>query len=74
MPSWRRDALFSKGSEGWFLEEVEIARGLTVKHALSQAGLLREIKASKKVFDEWDNELGLDGALSEGMKLYVKEG
>jgi hypothetical protein len=54
-------------------QEVEIARGMTVKHALSQAGLLGEIKASKKVFDEWDNELGLDGALSEGMKLYVKE-
>ncbi|RPJ40982.1 MAG: hypothetical protein EHM27_07015 [Deltaproteobacteria bacterium] len=55
-------------------QEVEIARGMTVKHALSQAGILAEIKASKKVFDEWDNELGLDGALSEGMKLYVKEG
>jgi hypothetical protein len=55
-------------------QEVEIARGMTVKHALSQAGLLGEIKASKKVFDEWGNELGLDGALSEGMKLYVKEG
>lgn len=55
-------------------QEVEIARGLTVKHALSQAGLMGEIKVSKKVFDEWDNELGLDGALSEGMKLFVKEG
>jgi hypothetical protein len=57
-------------------QEVEIARGMTVKHALSQAGILEEIKTSKKVFDEWDNELGLDGALSEGMKLYVhvKEG
>jgi hypothetical protein len=55
-------------------QEMEIARGLTVKHALSQAGLMGEIKVSKKVFDEWDNELGLDGALSEGMKLFVKEG
>jgi hypothetical protein len=55
-------------------QALEIARGMTVKHALNQAGLLAEIKASKKVFDEWDNEVGLDGALSEGMKLYVKEG
>jgi hypothetical protein len=55
-------------------QEMEIARGMTVKHALTQAGLLAEIRASKKVFDEWGNEVGLDGALSEGMKLYVKEG
>ena len=55
-------------------QEMEIARGMTVKHALIQAGLLAEIRASKKVFDEWGNEVGLDGALSEGMKLYVKEG
>jgi len=55
-------------------QEMEIARGMTVKHALTQAGLLAEIRASKKAFDEWGNEVGLDGALSEGMKLYVKEG
>jgi hypothetical protein len=55
-------------------QEMDIARGMTVKHALTQAGLLAEIRASKKVFDEWGNEVGLDGALSEGMKLYVKEG
>jgi hypothetical protein len=55
-------------------QEMEIARGMTVKHALTQAGLLAEIRASKKVLDEWGNEVGLDGALSEGMKLYVKEG
>jgi len=55
-------------------QELEIARGMTVKQALSRAKLLGEIETSKKVFDEWDNELGLDGALSEGMKLFVKEG
>lgn len=55
-------------------QEMEIVRGMTVKHALTQAGLLAEIRASKRVFDEWGNEVGLDGALSEGMKLYVKEG
>jgi hypothetical protein len=54
-------------------QEMEITRGMTVKHALTQAGLLAEIRASKKVFDEWGNEVGLDGALSEGAKLYVKD-
>lgn len=54
--------------------ELEIPRGLTVRHALTRAGLLPGIRASKRVFDEWGNEVGLDGALSEGMKLYVREG
>lgn len=51
-----------------------MARGMTVKHALTQAGLLAEIRATKKVFDEWGNEVGLDGALSEGIKMYVRKG
>ncbi len=55
-------------------QEMEMARGMTVKHALTQAGLLAEIRATKKVFDEWGNEVGLDGALSEGIKMYVRKG
>ena len=51
---------------------VEILRGMTVKHALIQAGLLKEIGAAKKVYDDWGNELGLDGACSEGMKIHIK--
>jgi hypothetical protein len=51
---------------------IEILPGMTVKHALNSAGLLNEIEKSKKVYDEWGNELGLDGALFEGMKIYVK--
>jgi hypothetical protein len=51
---------------------VDVLPSMTVKHALMSAGLFKEIKASKKAYDEWGNELGLDGALSEGMKIYVK--
>lgn len=51
---------------------VDIFPGMTVKHALLRAGLLKEIEASKRVFDEWGNEIGLDGALTEGAKIYVK--
>jgi hypothetical protein len=43
-----------------------------VKHALLRTGVLKEIEASKKAYDEWGNEIGLDGALSEGMKIYVR--
>jgi hypothetical protein len=53
-------------------QAVNILPGMTVKHALTQAGLLAEIKSGKKAFDERDNEIGLDGALSEGMRIYVK--
>jgi len=45
---------------------------MTVKHALISAGVLKQIEASKKAYDEWENEIGLDGALSEGMKIYVR--
>lgn len=51
---------------------IEILPGMTVKHALIGAGLLKEIEELKKVYDEWGNEIGLDGAMSEGKKIYVK--
>ena len=51
---------------------VEVLPGMKVKHALLKAGLLIDIGASKKVYDEWGNEVGLDGALSEGVKIYFR--
>ncbi len=50
----------------------DLLPGMTVKHALIAAGLLKETGTSKKPYDEWGNELGLGGALSEGMKIYVR--
>jgi hypothetical protein len=32
---------------------IEILPGMTVKHALIGAGLLKEIEESKKVYDAW---------------------
>lgn len=52
---------------------IELLPGMTVKHALINSGLLEEIKKGKKVFDEWSNEIGLDGELTEGIKIFVKE-
>jgi hypothetical protein len=51
---------------------VDVLRGMTVRHALISAGLLKEVEESKEVFDEWGNRIGLDGALSEGSKIYVR--
>lgn len=52
--------------------EIELFPGMTVRHALIHAGLLKEIEKGKKVYDQWGNELGLDGALSGGMLISVK--
>jgi hypothetical protein len=51
---------------------VQVLPGMTVKHALVREGLLGELEGGKRVYDEWGNELGLDGALSEGMKMNVR--
>jgi len=51
---------------------VEVLPGMKVRHALLKAGLLKEIEGSKKVYDEWGNEVGLDGALSEEVKIYIR--
>jgi hypothetical protein len=51
---------------------IDMLPGMTVRHALISAGLLKEIERSKKVYDEWGNEIGLDGALSDGMRIYIR--
>ncbi len=51
---------------------VDLLPGMKVRHALTGAGLLGEIGCGKRVFDEWGNEVGLDGALSDGARIYVR--
>jgi len=51
---------------------VDLAPGMKVKHALVNAGQMQAIAAGLKVYDEWGHELGLDGALVGGMKIFVK--
>jgi len=52
---------------------VDLLPGMKVRHALIQAGLLKEVESGRcKVWDAWGNEVGLDGALSQGLKIYVK--
>ena len=51
---------------------VDLWPGMTVQHALIRAGLLKEVESGRKVYDAGGNEVGLDGALADGMKIYVK--
>ena len=53
-------------------QAVHIYAGMTVRHALLTAGVLEELKASKKVYDEWGNEIGLDGVLTEEARIYIR--
>jgi hypothetical protein len=46
---------------------------MQVKHALIRAEEVGKIHGGLKVHDEWGHELGLDGALVDGMKIFVKE-
>ncbi len=51
---------------------VELLPGMSVRHALLGAGLLHEMGRARRVFDAWGNQLGLDGAVAEGTRLYVR--
>ncbi len=53
-------------------EEINLPPGMTVRHALIAADLLKNITSGKKVFDEWGNEIGLDGAAEGGLKIYIR--
>jgi hypothetical protein len=51
---------------------VHLMPGMTVRHALVKEGLLEELERGKKVYDEWGNEIGLEGALYEGSKIFLR--
>jgi hypothetical protein len=52
--------------------EFDLVQGMTVKHALIDAGMIDMIKQGKKIYDEMGNEIGLGGALIEGAKIYIR--
>jgi len=54
-------------------QPVDLFPGMQVKHALIRGGEMAKITHGLKAFDAWGHELGLDGALIEGMKIFVKE-
>lgn len=53
---------------------ADLLTGMSVRHALIQLGLLEDIQESlPQVYDEWGNPLGLDGAIHEGMRIFVDQ-
>ena len=53
-------------------QPVDLLEGMTVRHALIQSDLFGEMEKGKKVYDEWGNQVGLDGAVEEGQRFEVK--
>jgi hypothetical protein len=51
---------------------VHLLPSMTVKLALTHEGLLEKLEQGKKVYDEWGNELGLNGEFSEGAKIFLR--
>ena len=53
----------------WLNEQpLDLATGMKIRDALIQADLLQEIEKGSRIFDEWGNEVGLDGALQDGCR------
>ena len=51
---------------------LTLVTGMKIRDAVNQAGLLDDIEKGSKVFDEWGNEVGLDGAVENGCHYEVK--
>jgi hypothetical protein len=51
---------------------VDLVPGMQVKHALIRAGQMSAIAAGLKVYDAWGHEVGLNGALADDMRIFVK--
>ena len=51
---------------------VVLIPGMTIRQALVRTNFFKEVEKGAKVFDEWGNEMGLDGALEDGMRLEVR--
>lgn len=49
----------------------DILSGMTVKHALISSGLLKDVEKGKRIADAWGNEIGLEGELTEGERIFV---
>ncbi|MCU0580363.1 MAG: hypothetical protein MUF69_12610 [Desulfobacterota bacterium] len=60
MPIWVND------------QPVLLLPGMTVRQALMQLDLLGAIEEGRRVFDEWGNQVGLDGTVEEGQRFEVK--
>jgi hypothetical protein len=51
---------------------VTLPEGMTVRQALIQLELLGAVQEGRRVFDEWGNQVGLDGTVEEGQRFEVR--
>ena len=57
----------------WINEQaIDLIPGMTVRQALWQAGLWQEIEKGAFGVDEMGNEVGMDGALEDQMRLAIR--
>jgi hypothetical protein len=52
---------------------VDLAPGMKVRHALTAAGFAVRKWPHLTVRDEWGHAVGLDGALAEGVRIFVNQ-
>ncbi|MFA6412894.1 MAG: hypothetical protein WCW53_09375 [Syntrophales bacterium] len=50
-----------------------LVKGMSVRHALLAAGMILNDREIPAVLDEWGNLISLDGALTEGTKLFTSK-
>jgi hypothetical protein len=53
-------------------QPVTLLEGMTVRQALIQLELLEAVEEGRRVFDEWGNQVGLDGTVEEGQRFEVR--
>ena len=53
-------------------QPIILVPGMKVRQALIQADLIQEIEKGARVFDEWGNEVGLDGAVEDESRYVLK--
>ena len=51
---------------------ITLIPGMTIRQILIQSDCLREIEKGWMVYDEWDNEVGLDGAIENGSRFTLR--
>ncbi len=54
-------------------EPYDLAPGMTVRHALLRAGIPVDPDRPVRIQDEWGNELGLGGELTDGDRVFVAD-
>jgi hypothetical protein len=52
---------------------LHMLKGMSVRHALLAAGMHLNDRDIPTVMDEWGNLTGLEGALTDGVKLFTSK-